>query len=112
MSFELRRVILFTGNLEAMAAFYGGVLGLAVVSREDGWIEYDAGPCRIALHKGKSALGTKPPKLVFYAPDVEAARALLVERGVKMGKVLDTGAFKMCDFKDPDGNSLQISGRV
>ena len=110
--FELRRVVLFTANLEGMSAFYGGVLGLAVLSREDGWIDYDAGACRIALHKGKSAVGTRPPKLVFYAEDVAAARALLVERGAKMGKVLDAGAFLMCNGKDPDGNAFQISGRV
>jgi catechol 2,3-dioxygenase-like lactoylglutathione lyase family enzyme len=112
LGLELRRVILFTDDLEGMLRFYGEVLGLPEVGREPGWVDFDAGACRIALHKGKSEVGSKPPKLAFYAADVTAARQLLIERGVKMGKLLDAGAFQMCNFKDPDGNSLQISGRA
>jgi len=108
---ELRRVVLFTNDLEVMRRFYGQILGLTEIGYEPGWIDFDAGYCRIALHKGKSEVGTKPPKLVFYAEDIAAARQLLIERGAKMSKLLDAETFQMCDGKDPDGNRFQISSR-
>jgi catechol 2,3-dioxygenase-like lactoylglutathione lyase family enzyme len=112
MKLELRRVILFTPNLEMMTQFYCDVIGLSLVNSEDGWRDFDAGACNIALHSGFSSIGSRPPKLVFYASDVAAARAILVKRGAKsMGKVLSTGNFDMCNGKDPDGNPFQISSR-
>ena len=42
---------------------------------------------------------------------VAAERERLMKRGAKFGKVLDTGAFCMCNGKDPDGNPIQLSGR-
>jgi catechol-2,3-dioxygenase len=39
MSLELRRVILFTSNISAMADFYQNVIGLTVAGREEGWVE-------------------------------------------------------------------------
>ncbi len=112
MSLELRRVILFTANLEAMTAFYRDVLGLPVIAREKGWVEFAAGGCGLALHAGTSAVGKRPPKLAFYAADVAATRKLLVERGLAdAGLVKSTGNLALCDGKDPDGNPFQISSR-
>ena len=112
MSLELRRVILFTSRLAEMTAFYRDVLGLAVVGREDGWVDFAAGGCALALHAGAAKPGSRPPKLAFYAADVAAARATLVKRGLaSAGPVKSAGHFDMCDCKDPDGNRLQISSR-
>ena len=111
MQLELRRVILFTRNIEAMSRFYGEVLGLALANSESGWKEYRTGACAIALHEGESKIGNRPPKLAFYAADVAATRAALVRRGVKMGKTLSAAKHDMCDGKDPDGNAFQISSR-
>ena len=54
---ELARVILFTGQLEAMGKFYGETLGLKQVTNEKGWREFAAGGARIALHSGPSPPG-------------------------------------------------------
>ena len=54
MKLELRRIVLFTSNMEAMTAFYRDVLGLKVIGAEKGWIDFDAGACRIALHAGSA----------------------------------------------------------
>ena len=108
---ELRRVILFTDNMDAMSRFYGEVIGLECVGAEKGWRDFKAGTCNIALHGGKPRLGARPPKLVFYARDVAAARAVLVKRGARMGKILSAAKFDMCDGADPDGNRFQISAR-
>ena len=112
MTLELRRVILFTPRLAELADFYHTVLGLEVTGREDGWIDFAAGACGLALHAGPSKVGKRPPKLAFYAADVAGARAALLKKGLaQAGPVKSTGSFDMCDCKDPDGNRFQISSR-
>ena len=112
MPLELRRVILFTPRLAELSDFYRNVLGLEVTGREDGWVDFAAGACSLALHAGPSKVGSRPPKLAFYSADVAGARAALLKRGlVKAGPVKSTGSFDMCDCKDPDGNPFQISSR-
>jgi catechol 2,3-dioxygenase-like lactoylglutathione lyase family enzyme len=111
MPLRLRRIILFTRNMNAMSAFYGDLLGLPFVTDEDGFKEFDAGGCRIALHNGASEIGARPPKLVFYSDDVAAVRETLVARGVKLGNVLSQAGLVRCEGRDPDGNPLQISNR-
>lgn len=108
---EMARVILFTGQIDAMSKFYGEVLGLQQVTNEKGWREFAAGGARIALHSGPSSPGRKGPKIVFYAKDVAAMRQSLVERGAKFGKVRQGEVFCLCDGKDPDGNPIQLSDR-
>jgi catechol 2,3-dioxygenase-like lactoylglutathione lyase family enzyme len=106
---KLARIILFTGKMDAMSAFYGEVLGLKLVTNEKGWREFAAGPTRIALHSGPASPGRKGPKIVFWAKDVAAMRAKLVARGGKFGKVHEGESFSLCDGKDPDGNPVQLS---
>src|SRR5262249_7478121 len=98
-------------NMEAMTAFYRDVLGLRIVGREPGWVDFAAGACNIALHKGAAEPGKRPPKLTFYAADVSRTRALLIKRGANMGKVVSTAEFDMCAGKDPDGNPFGVSAR-
>jgi len=111
MKLELRRIVLFTENMERMTAFYRDVLGLKVIGTEKGWVDFDAGPCRIALHAGPSEVGKRPPKINFYTADVATARAALIQRGAKFGKVVSTAHFDMCGGKDPDGNPIGLSAR-
>lgn len=109
-SIKMARVILFTGQIDAMARFYGEVLGLKKVTDEKGWKEFAAGVVRVALHSGPSSPGRKGPKIVFHAKDVAAMRETLVARGASFGKVRE-GEFHLCDGKDPDGNPIQLSNR-
>ena len=112
MKLDLARVIVFTADMERMTAFYGDIIGLDIIGREKGWVEFAAGACNIALHEGKPQLGKWTPKLVFYAADVAAARTALMKRGLKgLGPVKSTAKFDMCDGRDPDGNRVQISSR-
>ncbi len=111
MRLKMARVILFTGQMDAMSKFYGEVLGLKWVSEEKGWREFAAGGARIALHSGPSSPGRKGPKIVFHAEDVAAVREKLVARGASFGTVRDGEVFCLCDGKDPDGNPIQLSSR-
>jgi len=108
---KMARVILFTGQMNAMSEYYGKILGLRKVSEESGWREFEAGGARIALHSGPSSPGRKGPKIVFHAKDVPAMRKALVARGAKFGKVKQGEVFCLCDGKDPDGNPVQLSNR-
>ena len=108
---KMARVILFTGQIDAMSKFYGEVLGLKQVTAEKGWREFAAGGARIALHSGPSSPGRKGPKIAFYAEDVAALRETLVARGANFGKVRQGEVFCLCDGKDPDGNPIQLSNR-
>ncbi len=108
---EMARVILFTGQIDEMTRFYGEVLGLKQVTNEQGWREFDAGGSRIALHSGPSSPGRKGPKIVFRAKNVTDLREKLVPRGAKFGKVKQGDIYCLCDGKDPDGNSIQLSDR-
>ena len=107
---RMARVILFTGKIDAMSAFYRDILGLKQMTNETGWKEFAAGGARIALHSGPSSPGRKGPKIVFHAANVAAMREKLVARGAKFGKVR-TGEFCLCDGRDPDGNPIQLSNR-
>jgi catechol 2,3-dioxygenase-like lactoylglutathione lyase family enzyme len=113
MSLELRRVILFTSNVAALADFYQNVIGLTVAGREEGWVDFNAGACGLALHAGRPKAGTRPPKIVFHSSDVARTRSLLVQRGLtQAGPVKSAGRFDLCDCRDPDGNPFQISSRA
>jgi catechol 2,3-dioxygenase-like lactoylglutathione lyase family enzyme len=108
---KIARVILFTGQMDAMSKFYGQVLGLKQVTEEKGWREFEAGGVTIALHSGPSSPGRKGPKIVFHANDVASLRKTLVARGAKFGKARKGEVFCLCDGKDPDGNPIQLSNR-
>jgi catechol 2,3-dioxygenase-like lactoylglutathione lyase family enzyme len=111
MDLALRRITIFTGNMEKMAAFYRDVLGLKLIQNDDGWKQFDAGACRLALHKGKSKVGARPPKMGFYAKDVAKTKAWLETRGAKLGEIKSFETISFCDGKDPDGNVYSITNR-
>jgi catechol 2,3-dioxygenase-like lactoylglutathione lyase family enzyme len=108
---KLARVILFTRQIDVMAAFYTNIFDLEPVSKEPGWQEFSAGGVNLALHSGPPSPGSKGPKLVFHASDVAAMRETLVARGARFGKVRQGEHLCLCDGKDPDGNPIQLSNR-
>jgi catechol 2,3-dioxygenase-like lactoylglutathione lyase family enzyme len=111
MFLSMRRIVLFTKAMPRMVAFYRDVLGLPLVKDEKGWKELDANGCIIALHNGTFKVGRRPPKIGFWAEDIEAARTELVGRGAKLSKILGDGLATRCEGKDPDGNPFYISVR-
>jgi catechol 2,3-dioxygenase-like lactoylglutathione lyase family enzyme len=111
MKLDLRRVILYVDDLKAMSDFYENKLGLKVLGREDDFVDFDAGGAKLALQAGVSNPGRT--KVCFYAADVSKARQELIDRGVRMGREPGAGdAVKICDGKDPEGNTFQLSNRA
>lgn len=115
MNLQLRRVIVFVQDVQVVGAFYRDVLGLPVIPSPDDehdWLEFDAGACRIALHKSEVVKVTRrQPKPVFYAENVVSTRAVLIARGARLGAVQTSNDIQFCDGKDPEGNPYQISNR-
>ncbi len=116
MTLELSRIIVFAADLKSLGAFYRDVLGLPEKPTSDDprtWLEFHAGACSIALHNGGSSdsMG-RPPKIVFYAADVQATRAALNARGANFGRVMKTELFEFCNGTDPEGNALSLSSRL
>ncbi len=108
---DLVRVVLFVEDIERVTAFYRDILGLRVVNDEGGFVELDAGKCRVALHKAAAARPNRT-KLTFRVRDVEATRAALVKKGARMAAVRSGPSFTACDGKDPEGNVFSISTRA
>ena len=108
MHIGIKRVILFVEDMTKLTAFYEEKLGLKVVLRTPDFVDFDAGGCHLALHKGTSRPGKT--KICFYAADVSEARAALVARGIEMGRDPGPGdGLKLCNGKDPEGNVFQLS---
>ena len=107
VSLELKRIVLFVADLEKQAAYYRDGLGLPVLEEREGWIEFDAGGCSIALHRG-----ARNPRLDFAtAEPLDRMHGDLKSRGVKLQEIkkdfLDRGRY--CRGKDAEGNPFQIS---
>jgi predicted enzyme related to lactoylglutathione lyase len=123
MLMPLKRVIVFVGDVQRCARFYVDVFGFTALPSDQSpaeWVELETGGCRLAFHKARGASGAidsptggpmNPHKIVFFAEDVEAARAAVVARGAVMGKVYTFGELVFCDGKDPEGHVFQISNR-
>ena len=120
----LTRVIIYVGDVERCAKFYGDVFGFKVMPQTytaGEWAELDTGACRVAFHKaygqggvpiGKPTGSTQNPhKIVFFAEDVPAKRDELIARGAKMGEVMTFDMVVLCDGQDVEGHVFQICNR-
>lgn len=115
MGFTIKRIILFSKNVPRLARFYKDVFDLTVKGDpgDRSWIELDAGACSLALHKGappKAAKGL--PKIVFWSQDVEKTRQELAKKGAVLVKLKAFGDLQLCDGRDPEGNTFQLSNRA
>jgi catechol 2,3-dioxygenase-like lactoylglutathione lyase family enzyme len=99
--------------------FYGKTLGLPR-SRHSGvrWVEYDLENVTLALISpeamGPEFLESFQPNTVPIAlrvPNVEEARTKLVDAGVEVADVIDSGVCHIAGFHDPDGNALILHRR-
>jgi catechol 2,3-dioxygenase-like lactoylglutathione lyase family enzyme len=103
-----------------MVEFYRHTLGMKVVAPPEAmdygpkdWVQLRSGSFEVGIHKaGKPGCPERNRnKLVLLVNDVSAARSRLIDCGVRMGKHHVASEYESCDFKDPDGNILQLSNR-
>jgi catechol 2,3-dioxygenase-like lactoylglutathione lyase family enzyme len=107
-------------DMEKAVAFYRDKLGLSVKHQSADWAELDAGNVTIALRRygsgpeGRPELGVgEGATLVFEVDDIEAVRAELEDKGIKLiGGIFAYGAVKLAAFEDLNGNVLQVYEHV
>ena len=116
MDWKLELVAVPVSDVDRAKAFYVEKVGFnadvdARVSEELRFVQLTppGSACSIAL--GSGFLDTPPGSvqgLQLVVPDIHAARAELVERGVEASEVevFDWGSFVF--FKDPDGNGWNV----
>ena len=113
----LIEIIVYVRQMDVQVRFYRDVLGLTVRSptgltdyTNEFWVELETGSCTLALHGGDTGQGGKEiPKLVFGVEDIEAARAMLLEKGVKASEVRSPAPGVMVvDALDAEGNPFSV----
>lgn len=116
----LSRVILFVDEMAKMKAFYTDVVGLRELpGGDETFVSLASGGAQLSLHlippeysgSDHSDREDCNVKFVFHSDDVEADRAALVAKGVRMREISRWGAIELCDGVDPEGNIFQISNR-
>jgi catechol 2,3-dioxygenase-like lactoylglutathione lyase family enzyme len=117
----LSEVILTVEDMDAQVRFYRDSLGLEVLHpattddlRDASWVTFATGSCVLALHGGgRRRFGEDAPRIVFDVPDVAAARAELLRRGVAMGEERTPApGVVVCDARDAEGNVFSIEQRA
>jgi predicted enzyme related to lactoylglutathione lyase len=113
----LNRIIVYTGKLDEMIAFYARHFGY-LEQRLDGdrIVELlpPQGGAILMLHpaaRGQKQ-GQSLVKLVFDVSDVPAALKALKDGGVETGPVHKADGYAFANFKDPSGNPVSISSRT
>jgi predicted enzyme related to lactoylglutathione lyase len=106
-----------THDVEAAAEFYANKLGLhrSVYMPDRHFAEFETGNLTLSVIDAEG-MGmehhVQHHEVALQVQDVQAARALLEERGVQFrGDILDTGVCHMAFFNDPDGNALMLHHR-
>ena len=114
------------GNFEAVATiavkdveyakkFYGGKLGLKLVSDAMGNATYQTGKTTMLVYKSEFAGTNKATAATWLVDDVEALVKELSSKGVvfehydlpgltRNGDIHSAGKYKLAWFTDPDGN--------
>ncbi|PRY50982.1 putative enzyme related to lactoylglutathione lyase [Geodermatophilus tzadiensis] len=120
MDMKLELVPVPVADVDRAKAFYVDRLGFTEdvdVRPADGVRVVQVTPpgsaCSLGFGTGVPAYDDAAPGTVrglhLVVPDIEAARADLVARGVEVGEVVDVGGgVRYAWFADPDGNTLTL----
>jgi catechol 2,3-dioxygenase-like lactoylglutathione lyase family enzyme len=111
---RLNRAMLFVKDLDRMVNFYGETLGLKVIeeTRVDGFVEFDAGGMRFALHSISREIADQIEISSPPAPREKCAVKLTFE--VDASKLKASGVtiierpWGASDAVDPEGNIFGI----
>jgi predicted enzyme related to lactoylglutathione lyase len=119
--------VVYAKDLERVAAFYSRVAALAVVRREDAFVQLRRGPLELVVHRIPPHLAAAihvadPPqrredtavKLVFSVGSIAEARADAEALGGVIDPVEREWTFDgctLCDGHDPEGNVIQLRQR-
>ena len=120
MDWKLELIAVPVSDVDRAKAFYTEIAGFVEdydhkVSDELRFVQLTppGSACSIAIGTGlvESAPGSVKG-LQLVVPDIEAARAELLERGAEVGEVQDFPWGSFVFFSDPDGNAWSVQQTV
>ena len=102
-------------DLDAACRFYGEVLELPLESRTESlkWAKFVLPRgARLGVGQAERVTGSGTASLNISVKDIDAARALLEQRGVTFaGPTVDIpGVVRLAAFAAPDGNRIRLAG--
>jgi len=103
--------ILFAHDLGPLLAFYKDSVGLPASAEHPGWVEFDTGSAKLALHRtGADGVETRGMGLFFTVDNVDALVRRLAERGLqpKAPPVDQDFGFRTVAYTDPLGNQVEF----
>jgi catechol 2,3-dioxygenase-like lactoylglutathione lyase family enzyme len=102
-------VFLPVRDLDRAVAWYTR-LGLGLRWRQGNYAALDLAETPVTLYQpeGEYRPVTGHEPFNFYAPDVDAAHALLGGLAARVGEVQRSEGFAYFSFEDPDGNRLAV----
>jgi catechol 2,3-dioxygenase-like lactoylglutathione lyase family enzyme len=116
MDWKIELVALPVSDVDRAKAFYVDKVGFNpdhdyTVSEQLRFVQLTPPGSACSITIGKGVVDTEPGSvqgMQMTVPDIEAARAELVERGVEVSEIrrFDWGLFVF--FKDPDGNGWAL----
>lgn len=117
---RLGQVAVIAQDVERAKEFYRDVLGLRhLFDAPPGMSFVECGSVRLMLARAESAESAQASSILYFETgDIEAAHAVLVERGVEFlsapHRIADLGAVElwMGFFRDSEGNMLALMSEV
>ncbi|RSD29065.1 VOC family protein [Mesobacillus subterraneus] len=122
---QIGQIMLYVHNQDEAVKFWTETLGFRVIAEEDNqqgmrWIEIAPktdSETRIILHNkewvGKMSQGLNlgTPSLMFFTKNLEEFRSELVEKGVKVGEIVEMPSGKVFNFADNEEQYFAVMER-
>ena len=110
---ELREMALFTGDVDAMASFYGQLFDEEPTVRADGIAIFDVGGVRALIHEQVDSGPDDPPNedhFSFAVADVDRSFDRLIEGGLDAIREPDDYDWGRSGYlRDPDGRLVELA---
>ncbi len=116
--------MLYAKDIDRIGAFHAGVMGMRIARSQADHVLLDSSALELAIVAIPGALADSitiadpparredtPIKLVFFVPDVAAARRAATRLGGELNgpaREWRFGEFTVCDGHDPEGNVIQL----
>ena len=105
--------VLYCARWNATVAFYRDVLGLTVTFANDWFVEFRLGESAFvsiadALRATIESANGHGITLTWQVADIDAARALLSERGVDATPIRPRWGARVCYLHDPEGHRIEL----
>ena len=103
----LTEIIVHTGNMDDMRAFYETGIGLRALRAGPQGARFETGGAALALHPLRDG-AEREVEVAFESAVAEAEALRLRERGIDVGDVRSDGQGRRIRFRDHEGNPLSL----